>query len=269
MVVGDLHGCIDDLMTLLARANFNPECDRVFCTGDLVDRGPDSLACLALLREHWFRAAMGNHELAFVSSIRDLMSVGVEGVSADPDVLARYLNGNNMGAGWLAHAYLETPDPAYWEDVISLVEAMPNLIVTGEGDSRFHVVHGAAMIGGNILEDRVIDAIQMAVGDGRFSKEECSAMAYDLAWERAIARLIHGQLPHEKMHPGLSITYCGHNIVAEPAMALSHYHIDTGSGQQQRLGRRRAGLTLVVTENGFPVTTLTTKEHETHDSCHC
>jgi hypothetical protein len=62
------------------------------------------------------------------------------------------------------------------------------------------------------------------------------------------------------MHEGLSITFCGHNIVPEPVLAMSHYHLDTGSGHQQRYGRGEYGLTMAIVENGFPVSTLTTKE---------
>jgi len=61
-VIGDLHGCYDELMNKLLDVNFNEEVDRVFSVGDLVDRGPESLECLRLTKEPWFHAVMGNHE---------------------------------------------------------------------------------------------------------------------------------------------------------------------------------------------------------------
>jgi len=42
-VIGDLHGCYDELKDKLLDVNFNEEVDRVFSVGDLVDRGPESL----------------------------------------------------------------------------------------------------------------------------------------------------------------------------------------------------------------------------------
>lgn len=61
-VVGDLHGCLDLLQAQLERVGFDTGCGRLFSVGDLVDRGPDSMGCLRLLREPWFHAVRGNHE---------------------------------------------------------------------------------------------------------------------------------------------------------------------------------------------------------------
>ena len=44
--VGDIQGCFDDLQHLLQQANFDPQCDQLWLTGDLVARGPKSLESL-------------------------------------------------------------------------------------------------------------------------------------------------------------------------------------------------------------------------------
>lgn len=61
-VIGDLHGHLPALREALARRGFEPSRDRLFSVGDLIDRGPDSPGCAALLAEPWFLAARGNHE---------------------------------------------------------------------------------------------------------------------------------------------------------------------------------------------------------------
>lgn len=61
-VVSDLHGHLGALQTELERRRFIPGRDRLFSVGDLVDRGPDSPGCVALLQERWFFAVRGNHE---------------------------------------------------------------------------------------------------------------------------------------------------------------------------------------------------------------
>ncbi len=60
--VGDIHGEYNLLLATLAQCQFNFECDRLFSVGDIVDRGPDSIACLELLHKPWFYAVRGNHE---------------------------------------------------------------------------------------------------------------------------------------------------------------------------------------------------------------
>ena len=61
-VVGDIHGCLEQLNAELDRVEFDKENDRLFSVGDLVDRGPDNLECLQLVYEPWFFTVMGNHE---------------------------------------------------------------------------------------------------------------------------------------------------------------------------------------------------------------
>lgn len=83
-VIGDLHGCIDVLHRRMEEKKFDPSVDRIFATGDLVDRGPNSEACLELLDEPWFVSVMGNHEdaglLYATGNLRDVSwYVGIGG----------------------------------------------------------------------------------------------------------------------------------------------------------------------------------------------
>jgi bis(5'-nucleosyl)-tetraphosphatase (symmetrical) len=61
--VGDIQGCREELERLLEAVAFEPARDRVYPTGDLVNRGPDSLGCLRLLRALEARPVLGNHDL--------------------------------------------------------------------------------------------------------------------------------------------------------------------------------------------------------------
>ncbi|MDR3335685.1 MAG: metallophosphoesterase [Treponema sp.] len=65
-VCGDIHGCYDDLELYLKTIRFNTAKDRLFCVGDLFDRGPRSRDALAYLRKKWFYPVMGNHEHMFI-----------------------------------------------------------------------------------------------------------------------------------------------------------------------------------------------------------
>ena len=64
-VCGDIHGCFDDLEKGLQELGFNKANDRLFCTGDLIDRGPRSELAASYMGQAWFFTVMGNHEHLF------------------------------------------------------------------------------------------------------------------------------------------------------------------------------------------------------------
>ena len=64
-VVGDLQGCLDPLLMLLDRVQFEPTTDRLIAAGDLINRGPQSLETLRFCMDlgSAFKTVLGNHDL--------------------------------------------------------------------------------------------------------------------------------------------------------------------------------------------------------------
>lgn len=64
-LIGDLQGCNEPLQRLLRKIDFSPSRDTLYLLGDLVNRGPDSLAVLRSLSKLGDAAQclLGNHDL--------------------------------------------------------------------------------------------------------------------------------------------------------------------------------------------------------------
>ena len=63
LFVGDVHGCADELLTLLRTAA--PE--RVVLLGDVFTKGPDAPGVWTLIREHRAVGILGNHDAAMLA----------------------------------------------------------------------------------------------------------------------------------------------------------------------------------------------------------
>ena len=63
--VGDIQGCCTEFRQLLERIRFDPVADKLWLVGDLVNRGPDSLGVLRLVKSLGKSAitVLGNHDL--------------------------------------------------------------------------------------------------------------------------------------------------------------------------------------------------------------
>jgi bis(5'-nucleosyl)-tetraphosphatase (symmetrical) len=100
--IGDLQGCFRPFMRLLEKIQFDEKQDTLWLTGDLVNRGPQSLETLRFIKNLGSHAItiLGNHDLT-------LLAVAFNAISYDPK---RYTFGDILAApdrdaliDWLRH----------------------------------------------------------------------------------------------------------------------------------------------------------------------
>jgi bis(5'-nucleosyl)-tetraphosphatase (symmetrical) len=68
--IGDIQGCYDELIQLLGKINYKDDTDRLWFTGDIVNRGPKSLQTLRMIRAMGANATvvLGNHDLHLLAT---------------------------------------------------------------------------------------------------------------------------------------------------------------------------------------------------------
>jgi bis(5'-nucleosyl)-tetraphosphatase (symmetrical) len=59
--IGDVHGCVEELAELVEKFSPNAN-DNIYQTGDLINKGPSSLAVVEFILKRGIKCVMGNHE---------------------------------------------------------------------------------------------------------------------------------------------------------------------------------------------------------------
>lgn len=120
--IGDIQGCFAELQRLLDKIGFDPAADRLWFTGDLVNRGPRSLETLRLIRSLGDAAVavLGNHDLHLLAVAHGVSKTKHRDTFADVldapdrDALVDWLRRRPLlhrdGAFYLIHAGL----PPQW-----------------------------------------------------------------------------------------------------------------------------------------------------------
>lgn len=244
-VIGDLHGAISTFYKLLQDLNFNPEVDRMFSVGDLVDRGEDSMACLRLIEEPWFHAIKANHEDMMIGAIKGFQS-------------GDYWTPRN-GAGWALPFLQEistvqeiTRDPAEQQkifspqtlDFLKLVDkadALPLMITIG-GNVVTHLIHAELPL----TSDTSAEALEDEVYSTQLLKMARVPGFLDVMWERRLfgalrtldlvgsgvdkaKRTILGYLKPYRFDFKISNNrfISGHTILTRPSQIFNRICIDT------------------------------------------
>jgi len=188
-VCGDIHGCFDDLDAELETIKFNKAIDRLFCVGDLIDRGPKSAFAVDYLESNWFYSVMGNHDNMFLMANLE-----------SPDRKDYYFEHIRNGGKW-AYEKPYANHLVFHDLLLNKISRLPLIIRV---DNTI-ITHAALPEVQNLEEiaDNPAAYIDM------------------ILWYR-------GKYPSVKI-PGINRVYVGHSIVDKPKQSGKYINIDTGA----------------------------------------
>ena len=196
--VGDIHGHTSRLFSRLREVGFNPDSDRLFSVGDLVDRGPECVQAVELVDQPWFYAVRGNHDDFAIQHLREQCV----------DELLYRMNGGD----W----FLDAP-ASVQEAVVRRLETLPFAIQVPTAAGNIGIVH--ADIPWGSWDDLEI----------RLQREDRREL---VMWSR-----MRVTLRNTSKVAGIDHLVVGHNRLREPLVLGNVHHIDTGGWRESGDGR--------------------------------
>ena len=198
-VCGDIHGGWALVERALTDCGFDEQRDRLFCVGDLVDRGSESARFPEFLNRNWFHAILGNHEQMALRAV-------LEG-----DHEARMVWSMN-GGDWI----MEIP-PQQGRPLVEQLAELP-LAIELEGPGAEPVVFAHAGIFGNDWSA----ARQALVEEG--DAYRVGEPMHTLLWDRSRV-----QYRDDSVIRGARHVFHGHTVLEDVITLGNRTYLDLGS----------------------------------------
>lgn len=159
IVLGDIHGCYDELMELLEKIGIGDD-DRVFSVGDLITKGPKSKEVLELfMTDARFSTVIGNHDLALRRKwngenvdLKPAQKETHKELRGEKDSYASFFNRMpfmiDLGAHLIVHAGVRPNVELYSQTTsdMTLIRTLGADPESDEGTPWYHVYHGEKTI---------------------------------------------------------------------------------------------------------------------------
>lgn len=203
-VVGDIHGAFNLVRQAMRAVHFDQKLDRLFCCGDLIDRGSESHVASRFLAANFVRSIMGNHEADLLDVYAELAQEGDGNDELPIQALAK-IDFNGM-------RWLQETSPQDRAAVLEAIAALPLAIEVETPRGLAAIIHGEVPIGMDWPTFR----------QGLIERDE--KITESCLYGRT--RIQMGS--HEPIR-GIDRVYCGHTPQFEGAVRLGQVmFLDTG-----------------------------------------
>jgi RNA ligase len=177
IVVGDVHGCYDELIQMLDELNFDRQEDVLISTGDLIDRGPKIKEVIDFVMSlPHFYSVIGNHE----------------------DKCIRYFEGTNVKVANGLQKTIDAFDNKMPPEVLDFLCGMPMILKVPAG----YVVHAGFDPLMLPEEQQRADCIYMRYYGGRSYFDAFDGILWYKLWPKENPTVFFGHIP-EKSFPDL------------------------------------------------------------------
>ena len=161
--VSDLHGHFDELMTMLEVIEFDPEKDRLFILGDVIDRGPQSAELLWWLMKEAPQSVhclLGNHEDMLWAAVDAIVLWSTDNITLRRDDSWSY----NGGFETLRQIRSFNKYYPEWEtEIVEWIENLPLCYDLDINGKRFILIHAALQEQIQYPDDMCVEGIQETI----------------------------------------------------------------------------------------------------------
>jgi serine/threonine protein phosphatase 1 len=169
IILGDVHGCLDEMLQMLERLKFDRKQDVLISVGDIVDRGPkikETIEFLLGLPE--FYMVCGNHE----------------------DKLLNYLKGKKVDPGGGVRRTIAAYRNKFPPGLKERLEALPLILKTPSG----YVVHAGFDPEKSPYEQSEEDCLYMRCYGGRDHSDDINGRLWYTLWPKDGPRVFFGHI---------------------------------------------------------------------------
>ncbi len=217
-ICSDIHGHFSLLEKSLAKLNFDVTQDRLFCLGDLIDRGYESHLVIEYLAKPWFFSILGNHELMLIDAYE----------SDNSDVARQWYF---WGGDWAEDFSNETL-AQYYESLVKLPMAIEIELDSGNGSTNQKI----GLVHAELPEEcSWEDVREELAAKGERQNSTGTRLSHCMLWNRG--QLSGGYYSDQiQQVQNIDHVFHGHTIVNRVTTIANRTFLDLGSYKTGLLG---------------------------------
>ncbi len=212
-ICSDIHGEFALLQQELDKTQFDESVDRLFCLGDLIDRGSNSIEALDWLAKPWLYSIQGNHERMLINAF-------------EQESQALWQHWMMGGGTWAEHMTRTELEPFY-----QAFKKLPvSIELQLENDQNVALVHSELPIECDWSDVR--RKLQ------QLSEDEVDTVpfSHDMLWKKSQSYLVKFIPCIVKPVKNIHHVFHGHTIVKNYLTITNRTFMDLGSFKTHKIG---------------------------------